>query len=282
MNSNKNYINHFPALFSRGGKMDKVLIVFGSKSDENVYGEIAKILDEANLKYEMRICSAHRTPEELNDILKTTDAKVIIAGAGLAAHLPGVVASKTIRPVIGVPVESNYQGLDAMLSIMQMPPGIPVMSVGVNKSEIAAKLAVLMLKEYKKVHIFGDEDEKTVKKAIEILKEFKVDYELNPAFGAGSLNIKFISLDEEAEKGDELIIYVPLLEKTDDSAEAALNVLKNSTNGLWVGLNRGENAALAAVEIMNYSGEYADKLNAYRKKHARAVKEHDKEARKKK
>ena len=78
-----------------------------------------------------------------------------------------------------------------------------------------------------------------------------------------------------------MIIYVPLLDKDDDSAEAALNILKNSTNGLWVGLNRGENAALAAIEVMNISKEYTDKLNNYRKKHAKKVVEHDSEVRKK-
>lgn len=262
--------------------MRKILVIFGSKSDESVYDDIINILKEhEDIHYEMHICSAHRTPEELTNIFKTTDADVIIAGAGLAAHLPGVIASKTIKPIIGVPVSGNYQGLDALLSIMQMPPGIPVLSTGVNKAGVAAKLAVLMLKEYEKVHIFGEEDNRVVKRALGLLKEFDVPYELNPDFKAGSLNIRFVSLDEKAEERDDLIIYVPLLEKSDDKAEAALNILQNSTNGLWVGLNRWENAALAAIEIMNISHKYSDKLNEYRKKHAEKVKEHDEEARKK-
>ncbi|MCK5282893.1 MAG: AIR carboxylase family protein [Nanoarchaeota archaeon] len=257
--------------------VDKILIIFGSKSDESVYGNIVDILKgNENIHYEMRICSAHRTPEELGAILNT-DAKVIIAGAGLAAHLPGVIASKTLRPVIGVPVEGNYKGLDALLSIMQMPPGVPVLSTGVNKSDVAAKLALLMLKKYDKVHIFGDENNNAVKKAIDTLDEFNVSYELNPDFKANSINIKFVSLDEEAEKRDDLIIYVPIIDEDDDKAEAALNILKNSANGLWVGLNRGENAALAAIEIMGSNNEYADKLDEYRKSRAEKVKQHDKE-----
>lgn len=258
--------------------MKKILIIFGSKSDEKIYNEIITVLKQhEDIHYEMRICSAHRTPDELNTILKETDAKVIIAGAGLAAHLPGVIASKTIKPIIGVPVSGNYQGLDAMLSIMQMPPGIPVLSTGVDKAGIAAEQAAHMLKDYDKVHIFGEEDEKAVKKAISILKEFEVPYEVNPDFEANSLNIKFVQLNEEAEQRNDLIIYVPLLNKDDDSAEASLNVLKNSTNGLWVGLNRGDNAALAAVEIMNFSNKYSDSITEYRKKHAEKVKGHDKE-----
>ncbi len=263
--------------------MSKILIIFGSKSDESVYNQITDILKgHENVHYEIRICSAHRTPEELETILKDTDADVIIAGAGLAAHLPGVIASKTIKPIIGVPVSGNYKGLDALLSVMQMPPGIPVLSTGVDKADVAARLALLMLKEYENVHILGDEENKAVKKAIDTLKNFGVPYELNSDFEANSLNIKFVSLDEKAEERDDLIIYVPLLDKDDDSAEAALNILKNSTDGLWVGLNRGENAALATVEIMNFkNGNYKDKLDAHRKKCAEKVKVSDEEVKKK-
>jgi 5-(carboxyamino)imidazole ribonucleotide mutase len=258
--------------------MSKVLVIFGSKSDENVYNGIVEVLKEKEVHYEVRICSAHRTPDELDVILKQTDAEVIIAGAGLAAHLPGVVASKTVKPVIGVPVSGNYQGLDALLSIMQMPPGIPVLGVGVDKAKVAAKMAIAMMKDFDKVHLFGDEEEKAVKKALDMLKKLDVPYEMNPDFESGSLNIKFVSLDEAAEETDDLVIYVPLLEKNDDSAEASLNVLKNSTNGLWVGLNRGDNAAIGAVEIMK---KYKDKLMEHRKEKASKVKEHDKEVNKK-
>jgi 5-(carboxyamino)imidazole ribonucleotide mutase len=263
--------------------MSKILIVFGSKSDEVVYDNIVTELKKnPDVHYEMRICSAHRTPEELIRILNDTDADVIIAGAGLAAHLPGVVASKTVKPIIGVPVSGNYQGLDALLSIMQMPPGIPVMSVGVDKAAVAAKLSAKMLKEYKTVHIFGDEDSKAVKKATDIFESMDIKYEMNPDFEANSLNIRFVELDMPAEERDDLIIYVPLLSKDDDNAEAALNVLKNSTNGLWVGLNRGDNAALAAAEILSIKNhELREKLKEHRKKGAEKVKKHDEEVNKK-
>jgi 5-(carboxyamino)imidazole ribonucleotide mutase len=262
--------------------MSKILIVFGSQSDEKVYNNIINILKEENIHYEMRICSAHRTPDELSEILKTTDADVIIAGAGLAAHLPGVVASKTLKPIIGVPVSGNFEGLDALLSIMQMPPGIPVMCVGVDNAEIASVQAINMLKTYNKVHIFGDEGNAALKKAIAALKEFNVEYEINPEFESNSLNIRFVALDEKAEESNDLIIYVPLLDKYDDTAEAAINILQNSRNGLWVGLNRGENAALAAIQIMNLSHKYTEKLEGHRKKSAEKIKEHDKQARKSK
>jgi len=262
--------------------MKKVMIVFGSQSDEHVYDEvISGLKDVEGVSYEMRVLSAHRTPDELTKVISTTDADVIIAGAGVAAALPGVVAAQSLKPIIGVPVESNYRGLDSMLSIMQMPPGIPVMGVGVNKGRVAAAMALQMLEEYTKVHVFGDESHKAVKKALDTLDHFKIAYELNPSFSANSLNIKFVSLDEVAGVGNDLVIYVPLLDKDDDKAEAALNVLKNSTNGLWVGLNRGENAALACVKILNFHGQYTEALQHYRRGRAAKIIQADKEARKK-
>ena len=259
--------------------MKKVLIVFGSKSDESIYQGITQVLKEReDIHFEVRICSAHRTPDELESILETTDAEVIIAGAGLAAHLPGVVASKTTKPIIGVPVAGNYKGLDALLSIMQMPPGIPVMSVGVDKSIVAANQAKMMLDGLDKINLIGDKESPVLKKATKVLDEFEISYTIGDMALNDSINIKFTPLDEPAEPIDDLIIYVPLLSKDDDSAEAALNILKNSTDGLWVGLNRGENAALAATEILAIvKHELKDKIKEHREKGAEKVRNHDKE-----
>ena len=106
--------------------MKDILVLFASKSDEDSYNSILKILKKEKVSYDLKIASAHKTPEDVDNILKQ-DYKVIISGAGLAAALPGVVAANTLRPVIGVPCKGNYQGLDALLSIAQMPPGIPVL-----------------------------------------------------------------------------------------------------------------------------------------------------------
>ena len=112
--------------------MNKALIIFGSKTDEKIYNEIAKGLKKAKVDFDLRVSSAHKTPEDVDTTLQW-DYSVIIAGAGLAAHLPGVVAARVIRPVIGVPCEGNYQGLDALLSIAQMPPGVPVAAMAIGK-----------------------------------------------------------------------------------------------------------------------------------------------------
>ncbi|WP_338626665.1 5-(carboxyamino)imidazole ribonucleotide mutase [Clostridium baratii] len=126
----------------------KVAIFFGSKSDIEVMRGAANALKEFNVDYKAYILSAHRVPEKLTETLKEIEedgCEVIIAGAGLAAHLPGVIASQTTLPVIGVPVKAALEGMDALFSIVQMPKGIPVATVGINNSYNAGMLAVEML-----------------------------------------------------------------------------------------------------------------------------------------
>lgn len=125
--------------------MADVLIVLGSKSDEGIAAKATETLRELGISYETQIASAHRTPDKLAQIVKQTDAKVIIAIAGLSAALPGVIASKTTKPVIGVPVNVKLGGLDALLSMMQMPGGVPVATVGIDNGRNAALLAAEML-----------------------------------------------------------------------------------------------------------------------------------------
>jgi 5-(carboxyamino)imidazole ribonucleotide mutase len=124
----------------------------GSTSDLPVMEWAAKIFDEFEIPFEMHALSAHRTPEEVERFAKRANAKgieVIIAAAGMAAHLPGVIASMTTLPVIGVPIATSLDGIDALLAIVQMPPGIPVATVGINGAANAAVLAsqILALKD---------------------------------------------------------------------------------------------------------------------------------------
>ncbi|GFP75238.1 MULTISPECIES: 5-(carboxyamino)imidazole ribonucleotide mutase [Clostridium] len=126
----------------------KVAIFFGSKSDTDVMKGAANALKEFGVEYKAFVLSAHRVPEKLMETLHEIDEQgfeVIIAGAGLAAHLPGVIASHTTMPVIGVPVNAAINGLDALYSIVQMPKSIPVATVGINNSYNAGMLAVQML-----------------------------------------------------------------------------------------------------------------------------------------
>ncbi len=151
-----------------------VAVIMGSSSDYEVMQEAVEILKEFGVGLKKQVVSAHRTPDLMFDFAKTAHEKgfkVIIAGAGGAAHLPGMVASLTHLPVIGVPVKSkqSYEGLDSLLSIVQMPGGVPVATVGINNAKNAGLLAVSILATSnevlaKKLIAFKKEQEKKVLK----------------------------------------------------------------------------------------------------------------------
>jgi len=125
--------------------MVEVAILSGSASDAAIVERAAAVLKEYGISYDVQVISAHREPDILDEYIKKSDCKVFIAIAGLSAALPGVIASRTHRPVIGVPVSGNLMGFDALLSIVQMPKGVPVACVGVDNGENAALLAYRIL-----------------------------------------------------------------------------------------------------------------------------------------
>jgi 5-(carboxyamino)imidazole ribonucleotide mutase len=122
-----------------------VAIIAGSKSDQPVVDDAVKILTELGVPCEVRFISAHRNPAGLREYVTNSTAKVFIAAAGLAAHLPGVIASMTQRPVIGVPIAVKLDGLDSLLAIVQMPSGVPVACVGIDNAKNAGILAAEIL-----------------------------------------------------------------------------------------------------------------------------------------
>ncbi len=126
----------------------KVSIIMGSTSDLPVMKKAADFLNDLEIPFEINALSAHRTPSEVEVFAKNAESrgiKVIIAAAGMAAHLPGVIASMTKIPVIGVPINASLDGLDALLAIVQMPPGIPVATVGINAAQNAGILAAQII-----------------------------------------------------------------------------------------------------------------------------------------
>jgi len=122
----------------------KIQIIMGSKSDTSIAEKAEKILKKFSVDYNIKVASAHRTPDYLKEVVQKSDADVFIAIAGLSAALPGSVAAHTIKPVIGVPV-SGKVNFDSILSIVQMPPGIPVGAVGLDRGDNAALLAIQIL-----------------------------------------------------------------------------------------------------------------------------------------
>lgn len=164
-----------------------VSIIMGSTSDLPVMEKAAKFLDEMQVPFEMHALSAHRTPAEVEAFAKNAKGrgiKVIIAAAGMAAHLCGVIASMTTLPVIGVPINASLDGMDALLAIVQMPPGIPVATVGINGSLNAGILAVQMLavgddKLQEKLDQYKEDLKKKIIQANEDLAKLSYTYKTN-------------------------------------------------------------------------------------------------------
>ena len=165
----------------------KVSIIMGSTSDLPVMEKAAQLLNDFKIPFEINALSAHRTPEEVEKFAKGAAGrgiKVIIAAAGMAAHLPGVIAAMTPVPVIGVPIKASLEGLDSIFSILQMPPGIPVATVGVNAAQNAGILAAQIIgsgdpEVMKEVVKYKESLKKKIVEANEELKKVKFPYKTN-------------------------------------------------------------------------------------------------------
>lgn len=168
-------------------KTPLVSIIMGSTSDLPIMEKAAARLDALEIPFEMLALSAHRTPKEVEEFATNAHKrgiKVIIGAAGMAAHLCGVIASMTSIPVIGVPIKSSLEGMDALLAMVQMPPGIPVATVGINAAENAALLAVQMMATgdaglYARLESYKESLKNKVIQANSELKELKYSYKTN-------------------------------------------------------------------------------------------------------
>jgi 5-(carboxyamino)imidazole ribonucleotide mutase len=164
-----------------------VSIIMGSTSDLPVMEKAAKLFEENEIPFEMNALSAHRTPDEVEKFARGAaerGIKVIIAGAGMAAHLPGVIAAMTPIPVIGVPIKASLDGMDALLAIVQMPPGIPVATVAINGALNAGILAMQMMgtgneEIYAKTVAYKDGLKQKIVNANKDLSEIKYQYKTN-------------------------------------------------------------------------------------------------------
>ena len=164
-----------------------VSIIMGSTSDLPVMEKAAQVLNDLKIPFEINALSAHRTPEAVEKFAKEAEdkgIKVIIAAAGMAAHLPGVIASMTKLPIIGVPIKASLDGLDALLAIVQMPPGIPVATVGINGAQNAGILAAQMIsltdKELaQRVADFKENLKVKIENANKELSKVKYDFKTN-------------------------------------------------------------------------------------------------------
>lgn len=165
----------------------KVSIIMGSTSDLKVMEKAAQFLNEMEIPFEINALSAHRTPEKVEDFAKNAHlrgVKVIIAAAGMAAHLPGVIAAMTNLPVIGVPINASLDGMDSLLAIVQMPPGIPVATVGIDGALNAAILAAQILSVgdpllFEKTAVYKNSLKEKISKANEELSKIQYAFKTN-------------------------------------------------------------------------------------------------------
>ncbi|MDO8427616.1 MAG: 5-(carboxyamino)imidazole ribonucleotide mutase [Candidatus Diapherotrites archaeon] len=253
--------------------MVDVLVLFGSKSDKKFAEEILDYFKSKNVSFELAFLSAHRTPKELEQKIHSSDAKVIIAGAGLSCALPGAVAAQTIKPVMGLPLSGNYSGLDALLACIQIPGGIPVLGSGIDQTKVCAQYAELFSKnKFEKIVLIkrGKNLAKYLEKAQLVLKEFSVPFAVleKPAYSEKNVvYLDFVDLmkTKQVDSKGFSVIFVACKENSIASDVLEFYSLTSKSNGLFVGLNRAENAVLAALELLAISNfVWVEKLNKFR------------------
>lgn len=236
----------------------EVLVIFGSDSDKAVFEPLMEKFKEKDIEARLEICSAHREPERLIGILEKAEEKVVVAGAGLSAALPGFVASHCSKLVVGIPVKANYSGFDALLTIHQMPKGFSVLGVGTEEISEAVNGVEKILKGRKKIVIVNSESDEETLKRIEAckkqLEDLGLEYEVSEKDSYSdekTVYIDFINLDKisAVDCEGQLVIFVPI--KKDSKETDAIKLILLSRKGFWVGLGRGENAALCAAKIVN-------------------------------
>ncbi|MBT7608243.1 MAG: AIR carboxylase family protein [Bacteriovoracaceae bacterium] len=230
----------------------KILTLFGSISDERIYAPLCESLGKKH-QVKMEVISAHRNPVELEKVLETSDCDIIIGGAGLAAHLPGVVASKTSKPVFGIPVDGNFGGLDAFLSIVQMPFGVPVLSIAPNKENLIEEFLDIVTIELFKTKTFEiiinpkilDYEYVT----LELFRATKyaesIGYNVEVLGKPTGLSPAIVYVNDDREillEGP--CIHIPILDKSHKLNPNSANQFMNSASqgGMWCGANNSRNA----------------------------------------
>jgi 5-(carboxyamino)imidazole ribonucleotide mutase len=262
----------------------KILVMFGSKSDANIYEPLkARLLNEGH-QVDFRMISVHRSPELLDRTLAGIDAEAVIAGAGLAAHLPGIVASKLLIPVFGIPCSAAVGGMDALFAISQMPFGIPVLATAPDQYsttvDAVGRLSRLDLQfTFDRFNLVFERHKRgqahfqmLLDRAKRIEEKTSVALHSSDRPVENSVNIFLVDITEadpecplpfaSAAKGsDDFGIYVPVLSEAayrDPFAAVAVGRrIRSVPGGVWTGINNIGNAMLAALQLANRGGTYS-------------------------
>ena len=255
--------------------MADVFIVFGSASDEPVFRPLLEQLKKTGISYEFKVLSAHKTPKELEFEINNTNASIFIAGAGLSAALPGVIASKRLNPVIGLPCDAAFSGLDSYISALQMPPDVPVITVGVGKTSEAVRLCSNYLHGFKQIALVvkkTGEEKKYSEKCKSIMEENKIPFifaKNSKKHDYSRVFIEFVKVGKKVPKTQNITIIVPV--KEGSKKQDSLKVFDMLQGSYAVGLNNHKNAALAALELLNLSGTHSGLLSAMRQTAAKKI-----------
>lgn len=243
----------------------KVLLVFGNTSDETVYQPLQEALSKEH-QVRLEVLNAHRNTRELEQMLQDSDDDVIFAGAGLAAHLPGIVASKTLKPVLGLPVEAHFGGLDATLSIQQMSFGIPVFTMGPGMASEGIEF-ISSMRQWLQVNGRNKKEFNLIvnpkiqayeyiafeiKRAMDFAAETQLDLQVSSDFDPKKLNIRLV-VDSDDLMIQKPCIHVPLFDKVSlSNPSKALRMFEwIRSGGLWVGVNNTRNALLGYLRFLS-------------------------------
>lgn len=262
----------------------KVLVMFGSKSDANIYEPLkARLLHEGH-EVDFRMISVHRSPELLDRELSGIHAQAVIAGAGLAAHLPGILAAKVLIPVFGIPCAAAVGGVDAYFAISQMPFGIPVLATAPDQYssavDVLGKVQRLDLQySFEGFNLIVERHKRgsapiqaLLQRAEKIAEKTKIEINLTDKPVENALNICLVDVNENdpecplpfspaARTSDEVRIFVPVLnEVAYRDAYAAVNLIRRVNSlpgGVFTGINNIGNAMLAALQFANANGTHS-------------------------
>jgi 5-(carboxyamino)imidazole ribonucleotide mutase len=270
----------------------KVLVIFGSKSDANIYEPLKSRLINEGHEVDFRMISVHRSPELLDKELSTVDAQAVIAGAGLAAHLPGILASKLLIPVFGIPCSAAIGGVDSFFAISQMPFGIPVLATAPDQYLTAVdaigRWNRLDLKfTFEKFNLVFDRHKKGLShfqmlldRAAKIVDKTRIELNVTDRPVENALNICLVDINETdpeaplpygppAKSSDELRVFVPVLsEQAYRDPYSGISVIRRINTvggGVWVGINNVGNAMLVALQMSNNMGSHSPFLTNAKK-----------------
>jgi 5-(carboxyamino)imidazole ribonucleotide mutase len=270
----------------------KLLVIFGSKSDANIYEPLkARLINEGH-EVDFRMISVHRSPELLDRELAGVQAQAVIAGAGLAAHLPGILASKLLIPVFGIPCGAAIGGVDAFFAMAQMPFGIPVLTTAPDSYQSAVDAVSrwgrldlqfsfdgfnLVFERHKKGQ---PHFQMLLERAHKIVDKTKLELNVTDKPVENAVNICLVDISETdpeaplpfgpaAKTSDELRLFVPVLgEQAYRNPYSGISVIRRINSvpgGVWTGINNVGNAMLAALQLANASGTYSPFLTNAKK-----------------